>query len=351
MIKDAVAKVTRSAAFEGAVGLAERMDGRAPGLLRVLTYHRVDRPEARPELNPSLISATPEAFETQMRWLAAQYRVVSLGEVIEAGRGGAPLPPRAVLVTFDDACVDFATHAWPVLARLGLPATLFVPTAYPDQPGRAFWWDRLYRCLHSAGAPAVLATAVGSLPLDSPGERARAYRTLSQQVKRLPHGEAMALVDATCLACAEPPAGDAAGGPAVLGWDALRRLAREGVALAPHTRTHPLLHRVGSDEAEREIMGSRADLEREIGAVPPVFAYPDGGYDVTTLEILSRLGFELAFTTRRGINRWGRLQGEGTRRLELHRINVGRRVTPAVFRARLLPWSRPFDRHASRAVA
>jgi peptidoglycan/xylan/chitin deacetylase (PgdA/CDA1 family) len=348
MIKDALAAVTRSAAFEGAVALAERLDGRTPGLLRVLTYHRVDRPEARPDLNPALISATPEAFASQMSWLARHYRVVALDEVVEAGRSGTPLPPRAVLVTFDDASVDFETEAWPVLSRLGLPATLFVPTAYPDHPERSFWWDRLYRCLGERGAPGEIATPIGRLVLGSAAAHARAYRALSQEVKRLPQDAAMALVEQVCRACVGQ-ADAQAPGPAVLGWDALRRLAREGVSLAPHTRTHPLLHRIPADEAEREIAGSRADLVREIGAAPPVFAYPDGGYDVSTLDTLSRLGFELAFTTRRGINRRARMRGEGTQRLELHRINVGRRVTPAVFRARLLPWPSPRMRAAPAA--
>jgi len=344
VIKDAVAGLTRSRAFEAAVALAERLDGRSPGWLRVLTYHRVDWPEARPDLNPSLISATPPAFAEQMAWLAAQYRVLSLDEVIAASRGGAPLPPRAVMVTFDDACVDFATQAWPVMSRLGLPVTLFVPTAYPDHPERSFWWDRLYRQLHAPASPAELETPVGRLKLDSPGARLEAYRALSREVKRLPHAPAMALVDAVCRGIGEPEAKPAV--PAVLGWDALRRLAQEGVALAPHTRTHPLLQRLGADEAEREIAGSRDDLTRELGAAPPVFAYPDGGHDDTTVDILSRLGFELAFSTRRGLNRWGASGAAGPDRLRLRRINVGRRVTPAVFRARLLPWPRPSLRTA-----
>lgn len=342
MIKDALAVLTRSAPFEGAVALAERFDRRAPGLLRVLTYHRVDRPEARADLNPALISATPEGFAAQMGWLAANYRVLSLAELAQAVRDRAPLPPRAVMVTFDDASVDFGEHAWPVLRRLGLPVTLFVPTGYPDRPERSFWWDRLYRNLNAADAPPSVQTPAGRLPLDSPKARAQAYSALSREVKRLPHAEAMALVDRVCVALGE---GMAAHHPSVLGWDALRQLAREGVTLAPHTRTHPLLHRVGAAEAEREILGSFDDLEREIGAAPRAFAYPDGCYDPVTLGILARAGFELAFTTRRGINALGAVEErDRSDPLQLHRINVGRRVTPAVFRARLLPWPRSTGR-------
>ena len=41
-----------------------------------------------------------------------------------------------MLLTFDDAYRDFATNAWPTLKRYGLPATLFVPTAYAGERSR-----------------------------------------------------------------------------------------------------------------------------------------------------------------------------------------------------------------------
>jgi len=337
MIKDALALATRGPAAAGIVGFLERFDGRRADLLRVLTFHRVDWPAARPELNPGLISATPEAFAAQMELLAERFRVVSMAEALEACRRGTGLPPRAVLVTFDDACADFAAHAWPAMRRLGLPATLFVPTGYPDRPDRAFWWDRLYHALETGEAPRGLDTPVGRIPLKNRADRRRAYLRLSRHVKTLSSPADLVVVDQVCRDLAVPETGPAA--PAVLGWDTLRRLAREGVTLAPHTRTHPLLQHLPGDVAREEIEGSFTDLEREIGDVPPVFAYPDGGYQTSTLEILTRAGCELAFTTRRGINDLGRLD-----HLRLYRINVGRRVTPAVLRARLLAWPRSFAR-------
>src|SRR5688500_15573429 len=70
-------------------------------ILRVLTYHRIDEYHSRPHLNPALISATPPAFREQMQFLAENYRVLSMAEVVWAAKNGKPLPPRATLVTFD----------------------------------------------------------------------------------------------------------------------------------------------------------------------------------------------------------------------------------------------------------
>src|SRR3712207_2813854 len=149
VIKHLLLFATRSAAFSRFVGFLERADPQSPNLLRVLTYHRVDEPDAQPTLYPGLISATPAAFEQQMRYLSKHYNVVSMAEVLAAFQGAA-LPPRSVLVTFDDAYRDFAEHAWPTLRRYRLPATVFVPTAFPDRPQRIFWWDQLYHAVNTA---------------------------------------------------------------------------------------------------------------------------------------------------------------------------------------------------------
>ena len=99
-------------------------------VLRVLTYHRIVDPASGERCNPSLLSATPTGFETQMRHLARRYRVVGADEVAAAYRRERRLPDRAVLVTFDDAYRDVGEVAWPIMRALGLPATVFVPTAF-----------------------------------------------------------------------------------------------------------------------------------------------------------------------------------------------------------------------------
>jgi peptidoglycan/xylan/chitin deacetylase (PgdA/CDA1 family) len=306
--REAAAGATRTRAFAAAVGLLERLPGDPVGVLPVLTYHRVDRAAETPHLYPGLISATPEEFEAQVRFVAERRHPVSVEDVLAARRGGAALPPRPVLLTFDDAYRDFDVHAWPVLRRYGVPAVLFVPTGYPDHPDRPFWWDRLWR---AAGADD--------------------FRRLRDQIKELPHAEAMAEVDRLAddngASAGEAP-------PAVLGWEDLRRLADEGVTLAPHSVTHPLLPRVPDDELSAEIGDSRADLERELGAVAPVFAYPSGAHDDRVVDAVGAAGFKVAFTTERGVNVLGRDDGTW---LRLRRINVGGRSNLSVLRAQLLP--------------
>ena len=325
VLKRSARRASRGPALARAVGILERGARPLPGLLPVLTYHRVDEPERSPELYPGLIGATPEEFDEQMRFLSSFHRPLSLSELLAIRRGEALPPPRAVMVTFDDAYRSVAEHAWPIMQRHGVPLTLFVPTAYPGDPGKAFWWDRLWSALGREDP--FVSTPLGDLPVRTPAERLRTYRRLRAYLKSLEHERAVAIVaDLSGSSGAEAP------GPSVLDWDELRRLAAEGVAIGSHSRTHPLLHKVGRAEASREIRDSLGDLEREIGPTPRVFAYPGGGVDRGVATVLEEEGFELAFLTRRGFNDLSRPDW-----LRLRRINVGRSSALTGIRLQLLP--------------
>jgi peptidoglycan/xylan/chitin deacetylase (PgdA/CDA1 family) len=117
----------------------------------------------------------------------------------------------------------------------------------------------------------------------------------------------------------------------VLGWEALRDLRAAGVALAPHTRTHPLLTRVPAAAATTEITGSRDDLTRETGSELAVLAYPSGATSVAVADAARAAGIEIAFTTERGTNDLRTADW-----LALRRINVSVRTPDALVRAQML---------------
>jgi peptidoglycan/xylan/chitin deacetylase (PgdA/CDA1 family) len=277
-------------------------------------------------LDPSLISATPAVFEQQMCYLAKHYRVVSVEEVLHSLDKGDPLPGRTALVTFDDAYREFAEVAWPVLKHYRVPAVLFVPTAYPDQPDRSFWWDRLYRALTRTSRTEFRVRPVGTLLLGTAEARRASLRQIQNYVKTSPHGEAMALVHRICEELDEKRDRPAS----VLTWDELRRLAKEGVTLGAHTRTHPILTRVSAEQAREEIGGSQQDLKRKLGRALPIFCYPGGAHNSTVVRIAMEAGIKMAFTTRDGQNDLA--FGDP---LRLRRTNITPRTSLPVFRLRL----------------
>ena len=342
-----------AAAARGPIGAAAAaaLDAALPrrrGVLTILTYHRVDEPGSRPDLMPSLISATPDGFSAQMAMIARQFDPVGLPDVIAALDQPTRLPSRAVLVTFDDGYRDFATTAWPALRSAGVPATLFVATAAADDPTVPFWWDRLWAAVWRAPGPDPIATPIGALAVGRRDAR-RTVATMRGWLKTLDHDDAMTQVDRIVDELASRDATGAAGdtptpareaAPAMLDWDELRRLASEGATLAPHTRHHPLLDRVDVDRAVEEIAGAHADLQREIGAIatiPKVLAYPSGAHGGAAVEAAGRAGIDLAMTTQRGGNDLRRVD-----RLRLRRINVGGRAGVPLVRAQLA-WAAALD--------
>jgi peptidoglycan/xylan/chitin deacetylase (PgdA/CDA1 family) len=306
----------------------KRTEGR-PNVLRVLTYHQVAEPQDLQMMDPRMISATPRVFDQQMRYLAKHYQVVSLEAVLEAAEKGTCLPKRAVLITFDDAYFDFTMYAWPILKRLRLPATIFVPTAHPGQPGRAFWWDRIYRALLYTSQTELRSTPIGSLSLGTDEERRKNIRRLQNHLKTIPYLEAMAKVDQICAKLGSKKIIH----KSTLSWDELRQLQKEGIALGAHTQTHPILTQISPEQVRQEVVDSQRDLKREIGSVLPVFCYPNGNHNDLIVSILKEEGFVLAFTTLTGQND---LDSSNLNPLCLYRQNITPRTTLPIFRLRLI---------------
>ncbi len=93
----------------------------------VLCYHLVGAGTGSP------VDLPEGHFRRHMEELAATAEVVPLEEAVEDLR--RPRPPTLrpqVALTFDDAYRNFHEAAFPVLAELGLPATLFVPVGFVE---------------------------------------------------------------------------------------------------------------------------------------------------------------------------------------------------------------------------
>ncbi|MFJ9906054.1 polysaccharide deacetylase family protein [Streptomyces sp. NPDC101152] len=94
----------------------------------ILMYHAV---ATAPNDATRELSVAPEAFTEQMAMIGdLGLTPVSTAELAASWRSGGPLPPRPVLITFDDGYEGVHRHALPVLAKHGFAATLFVSTGW-----------------------------------------------------------------------------------------------------------------------------------------------------------------------------------------------------------------------------
>jgi len=120
-------------------GSAWAEQGIVTARLPILVYHRV-APTGSPAT--AQYRVTPGQFEEHLLYLRrAGYRSATVEEWRRALEQKRPIPGRAVLITFDDGYVDFATHAWPLLKRYGFSAVVFLVA---DKVGGTNDWDRAF---------------------------------------------------------------------------------------------------------------------------------------------------------------------------------------------------------------
>jgi peptidoglycan/xylan/chitin deacetylase (PgdA/CDA1 family) len=262
----------------------------------VLNYHRVNDDDDA--FFPSLPIAV---FESHMAYLARSYRVLTIEELVERLPHGR-VPRNAIAITFDDGYRDNLTHAAPILARHGLPATVFLTTGLIATSEIA-WFDRLALAFKRTSVSSIQAPWGDRIPLPDVATRLAALERTLDYLKRLPQDEFDRQLDAllTALAVNDPSWGK----ELMLDWHDVKALIGLGFGIGAHTVHHPILSRVSLERARREIEGSRAAIASACGASPRAFAYPNGqpeDYTGAVQRLVREAGFTCALTTRFGLN-------------------------------------------------
>jgi len=190
-------------------------------------------------------------------------------------------------------------HAFPILKARGLPATVYLASGYVDT-NRTFAQVELYHLLRlalSGRRPAnrnELSGDVMEVQAASAVDEIiskRSAREIAELIGRLKDG----------LGASDPvPRGWEA-----LTWDQVRRMSEAGIDFGAHTVEHVVLTHESEESIEREIEGSKREIEKHIGRPVQDFAYPNGYYDERIVAALRRHGFRSAVTTEDLPNRVG----------------------------------------------
>lgn len=109
----------------------------APGPVPILMYHEIG--EGAGELY-----IPPDIFRRQMDYLAERgYHTITFAMLLGHLEEGLPLPPKPILLTFDDGYASIFTRVAPVLEECGFTATFFIDTGQVGTRGRVTW-DELH---------------------------------------------------------------------------------------------------------------------------------------------------------------------------------------------------------------
>jgi peptidoglycan/xylan/chitin deacetylase (PgdA/CDA1 family) len=281
---------------------------RASRYVTVAAYHRIcELPGDDYPFDPTLISASPAQFAREIDYLKRHLDVLSLAELMEGLKDTKLLPKRPALITFDDGYYDNFETALPILRDAGVPACFFVATGIVgtrDIP----WWDQIACCFKFSQSSKFASPFGDPDPPYStaPEARAMSAQRFLRRLKSCPWSRATAglayLREQTRVRPEEY-----SGRPLFMCWDAVRDLARAGMEIGSHTRTHPILGRVEDHRILRdEIAGSHEDLCQRLGSRPVAFAYPVGSPTAMSDEAdaeIARAGFQISFSYEHGFAR------------------------------------------------
>ena len=284
--------------LSGLCWVATRLNRRK---LLVLLYHGVDSGSLDPLMNFDGLHVRRERFEQQMNYLAAHYRVVPLDQLLD-GRPGPDRGKPLAAITADDGYSNLYHHAYPVLKRLSLPATVFVITDYL-QSGRARWWDRMRAMVAATRIPAVRVPLGGTprwLPLGTVAEKQAALRAVARELQSLPPGRREALL--ARLAADLRVEGLALATPRSLGADQLREMASDGISIGSHGHSHDSFLHLNRAQLLAELAESKRVLESVMERPVPWLAYPYGDFSPEVAAAAAEAGYRGACTTIEQLN-------------------------------------------------
>lgn len=296
--------------------------------LTVLAYHRIiDSYTDDFNYYQPNVSATPEMFKKQMDFVAKRFNVIDLNALVDFIEHGTALPPRPLLITFDDGYLDNYENAFPILKSHGFPAVIFLMTTAMDNPTMRPWWDACaYYFQHTQKS--TISLPFGTFEITSPENRIPVREAVMRQLKKLPEVEKQEIIASLPEATDVEPPNDS---PLFVNWDQVRELVANGVACQPHTVTHPILTRIPDDEIQRELTESRDRIKSETGQSITAFAYPNGtpaDYNKIAIETLQSLDYKVAFTLTPGPAKFGKVKQHP---MQIPRVYLGRRDTFEIF--------------------
>jgi peptidoglycan/xylan/chitin deacetylase (PgdA/CDA1 family) len=262
----------RLAFFSGYARLMERRRGGAGAILRFerVRAARSDafQPRRAHEITPDFLDRTIRALK---RW---KFDIVSMDEVHR--RAVSPKSSRRfVSLTFDGATRDLITSAYPVLSRHGVPFTVYVPTAFPDGLGEA-WWLALEAVIARNDRIALMMDRVEKrFEIIDTDEKYRLYDFLYRWMRALVPPDLSAAINDLCKRHSVDLA--ALSRDAFMSWNDLAKLAADpNVTIGSATVNYPILANLKDVAATREISMGRAVAQSAFHRDIMHFAYPFG---------------------------------------------------------------------------
>lgn len=322
LLRDVARKVSYRT---GALSLYHRLRNRQT--LTVAMFHRVlkrDDPRWETALQPWTL--TDDVFDECLAFFRCHYALVTLDDIRASLEGARRLPPRSLLITFDDGFADNSDYALPLLRKHGAPATVFISSNVIGRNERLWTEDLLWAFTAGRLSQRDLASLY-ELLMGETANDVEDPRLVWEIVRRGPELDKAQVEGAFCalkidLHRVEHPR-------QMLTRSEITNLAANGISIGAHGKTHTAL--TFSSDITSELCSPRVVLEDVLAShhqcSVDALSFPHGAYTSEIVDRALAAGYALAFTTDAElcVLRNGFLASPLVGRIEVN----GRRIAPA----------------------
>ena len=226
------------------------------------------QPNKAQEITPRFLDRAIRALK---RW---KFEIVTMDEVCQRAIS-PPSRSRFAALTFDGGYKDLITTAYPILQKHRVPFTVYLPTAFPDRLGEA-WWLALEQIIARENRISlVMDRKERRFLIHETQAKYELYEFLSEWLRAQPPADlSVAIKDLCERYSVDMPALSHA---AWMDWNDLNKLAADpNVTIGSATVNHPALSSVRDVEAQREIAMGKAVAQAAFQRDIRHFAYPFG---------------------------------------------------------------------------
>ena len=270
---------------------------------------------------PEIKGITTEQFKEQIAYIKKYYNIISGNDLLDSICSGTEIPPRALLLTFDDGYSDHFTQVFPILDREGIRACFF-PSAQCILENETLDVNKIHFILASAPDKMELIENIFSMVAEYRTEfqllnrdhywnkLAVAKRFDTQEVvfikhmlqRELPERVRRAITDALFKKYVSSDEW-AFSQELYMSLDQLQCLYRHGMYIGSHGYNHFWLDHLERKEQETEICQSLEFLRRisRTAVEKWIMCYPYGAYNDSLLTVLADHGCKLGLTTEIGL--------------------------------------------------
>jgi peptidoglycan/xylan/chitin deacetylase (PgdA/CDA1 family) len=279
----------------GVLSLYHRLRNRQ--VLTVATFHRVlKRDDPRWETALPSWTLPDDIFDECLTFFGRHYTFVTLDDVKASLEGARRLPPRSLLITFDDGFADNSDYALPLLRKHGASATVFISSDVIGRNERLWTEDLLWAFkagrLHQRDLASLHALLMGDTACDveDPG-------LIWEIVRRGPLFEkaqaeaALSALKIDLHRIARPRQ--------MLTRSEIANLARNGLSIGAHGKTHTAL--TLSSDITAELCSPRVVLDDILASHHQhsidALSFPHGAYTSEIVDRALAVGYALAFAS------------------------------------------------------